>query len=215
MKASRVSGKSTAFSRRYWHVVLYPLGLIPAAWLVWQGQNGELGADPVNVFERSLGLWAFRFLLICLALAPMQKIIGINLLRFRRLTGLLAFFYAVMHLASYLALDLQFDISIFWRDVTRRPFIILGMVALVLLLPLAVTSNRISMRGLKRNWKRLHRLVYVAAILAGIHFFLSFKTLNSTTAFYLTVMGLVLMTRVPALVSAGRRVFMHSGARRS
>ena len=215
MKASRVSGKSTAFLRRYWHVVLYPLGFIPAAWLVWQGQNGELGADPVNVFERSLGLWAFRFLLICLALAPMQKIIGINLLRFRRLTGLLAFFYAVMHLGSYLALDLQFDISIFWRDVTRRPFIILGMVALVLLLPLAVTSNRISMRGLKRNWKRLHRLVYVAAVLAGIHFFLSFKTLNSTTAFYLTVMGLVLMTRVPALVSAGRRAFTHSGARRS
>ncbi|MFT9381161.1 protein-methionine-sulfoxide reductase heme-binding subunit MsrQ [Gluconobacter sp. P5B12] len=215
MKASRVSGKSTAFLRRYWHVVLYPLGLVPAAWLVWQGQNGELGADPVNVFERSLGLWAFRFLLICLALAPMQKIIGINLLRFRRLTGLLAFFYAVMHLASYLVLDLQFDISIFWRDVTRRPFIILGMVALVLLLPLAVTSNRISMRGLKRNWKRLHRLVYVAAVLAGIHFFLSFKTLNSTTAFYLTVMGLVLMTRVPALVSAGRSVFMRSGARRS
>ncbi|GAN89037.1 hypothetical protein Gbfr_001_254 [Gluconobacter frateurii M-2] len=191
--------------RRYWSVVLYPLGLLPAVWLLWQGQNGNLGADPVNVFERSLGLWAFRFLLICLALAPLQRIVSFNLLRFRRLTGLLAFFYAVLHLAAYVALDLQFDVRIFWRDLTHRPFIILGMTALAFLLPLALTSNRFSMKRLKRSWKRLHRLVYGAAVLAGIHFFLSFKTLNGTSALYLSLLALVLLARVPMIWSGFRR----------
>lgn len=194
-----------AFVRRYWSVVLYPLGLLPAVWLVWQGQNGNLGADPVNVFERSLGLWAFRFLLICLALAPLQRIVSFNLLRFRRLTGLLAFFYAVLHLAAYVALDLQFDVRIFWRDLTHRPFIILGMAALALLIPLALTSNRFSMKRLKRGWKRMHRLVYGAAVLAGIHFFLSFKTLNGTSALYLSLLALVLLARAPMIWSGFRR----------
>ncbi|GBR58039.1 sulfite oxidase subunit YedZ [Gluconobacter thailandicus F149-1 = NBRC 100600] len=194
-----------AFMRRYWSVVLYPLGLLPAVWLVLQGQNGDLGADPVNVFERSLGLWAFRFLLICLALAPIQRLIGFNLLRFRRLTGLLAFFYAVLHLAAYVVLDLQFDVRIFWRDLTHRPFIILGMVALAFLLPLALTSNRFSMKRLKRSWKRLHRFVYGAAVLAGIHFFLSFKTLNGTSALYLSLLALVLLARAPMIWSGFRR----------
>ncbi|WP_233453302.1 protein-methionine-sulfoxide reductase heme-binding subunit MsrQ [Gluconobacter thailandicus] len=194
-----------AFVRRYWSVVLYPLGLLPAVWLLWQGQNGNLGADPVNVFERSLGLWAFRFLLICLALAPLQRIVSFNLLRFRRLTGLLAFFYAVLHLAAYVALDLQFDVRIFWRDLTHRPFIILGMAALALLLPLALTSNRFSMKRLRRGWKRMHRLVYGAAVLAGIHLFLSFKTLNGTSALYLSLLALVLLARAPMIWSGFRR----------
>ena len=195
----------SGFVRRQWAVILYPLGLLPAVWLVWQGQNGGLGADPVNVFERSLGLWAFRFLLICLALAPLQRMVRFNLLRFRRLTGLLAFFYAVLHLAAYVVLDLQFDIRIFGRDLTHRPFIILGMAALALLLPLALTSNRWSMVRLKRGWKRLHRLVYGAAVLAGIHFFLSFKTLNRTSALYLGLLGLVLVARGSLVWSSVRR----------
>ncbi|GBR07708.1 sulfite oxidase subunit YedZ [Gluconobacter frateurii NRIC 0228] len=126
-------------------------------------------------------------------------------MRFRRLTGLLAFFYAVLHLAAYVVLDLQFDVGIFWRDLTHRTFIILGMAALTLLLPLALTSNRFSMKRLKRGWKRLHRLVYGAAILAGIHFFLSFKTLNGTSALYLSLLALVLLARAPMIWISFRR----------
>lgn len=199
------SGSGKYFARRYWSVLLYPLGLIPAGWLFWQGQNGALGADPVNVFERALGLWAFRFLLICLALAPLQRVCRFNLLRFRRLTGLLAFAYALLHLLAYVSLDLQFDVAIFLRDLTHRPFIILGMSALILLFPLALTSNKVSMKFLKRNWKRLHRVVYGAAVLAGIHFFLSFKTLNRTTALYLGLMGIVLALRLPLFRRKGAR----------
>ncbi|MBF0887642.1 MULTISPECIES: protein-methionine-sulfoxide reductase heme-binding subunit MsrQ [Gluconobacter] len=182
--------------KRHWRVILYPIGMIPAAWLVWQGQHGALGADPVNVFERSLGLWAFRFLLACLVLAPLKRFAGINLLRYRRLTGLLAFFYASLHVLAYIGLDHGFDWGVLWTDITRRPFIILGMSALVLLVPLALTSNAFSMRLMKRRWKVLHRLIYLAAVLAGIHFFLSFKTLNAVSAPYLAGLALLLLCRV-------------------
>ena len=182
--------------KRHWRVILYPIGMMPAAWLVWQGQHGELGADPVNVFERSLGLWAFRFLLACLALAPLKRFAGINLLRYRRLTGLLAFFYASLHVLAYIGLDHGFDWGVLWTDITHRPFIILGMSALVLLVPLALTSNAFSMRLMKRQWKVLHRLIYLAAVLAGIHFFLSFKTLNGVSAPYLAGLGVLLLSRI-------------------
>ncbi|QQX90583.1 protein-methionine-sulfoxide reductase heme-binding subunit MsrQ [Gluconobacter sphaericus] len=181
--------------KRHWRLVLYPIGMIPAVWLVWQGQHGALGADPVNVFERSLGLWAFRFLLVCLALVPLRRFTGLNLLRYRRLTGLLTFFYASLHLLVYVGLDHGFDLSVLWADMTHRYFIILGMSALILLIPLALTSNALFLRLLKRRWKFLHRLIYPAAILAGIHFFLSFKTLNRVSAPYLAILALILLIR--------------------
>ncbi|WP_408874202.1 protein-methionine-sulfoxide reductase heme-binding subunit MsrQ [Gluconobacter albidus] len=193
MSASRAR---SGMLQRHWRVILYPLGMIPAGWLVWQGQHGALGADPVNVFERSLGLWAFRFLLACLALAPLRRFAGINLLRYRRLTGLLAFFYASLHVLAYVGLDHGFDWTVLWTDITHRFFIILGMSALVLLIPLALTSNALSMRLMKRRWKFLHRLIYPAAVLAGIHFFLSFKTLNSVSAPYLAALALLLACRM-------------------
>ncbi|MBS1102640.1 protein-methionine-sulfoxide reductase heme-binding subunit MsrQ [Gluconobacter sp. Dm-62] len=194
IRAPRSIGRGSAL-KRYWRLILYPIGMMPAAWLVWQGQHGDLGADPVNVFERSLGLWAFRFLLVCLALAPMRRFTGINLLRYRRLAGLLAFFYASLHLLAYVGLDHGFDWTVLWTDITHRYFIILGMSALILLIPLALTSNALSMRWLKRRWKLLHRLIYPAAILAGIHFFMSFKTLNGVSAPYLGVLALLLLSR--------------------
>lgn len=192
--------------KQHWRLILYPVGMIPAAWLVWQGQHGALGADPVNVFERSLGLWAFRFLLICLALAPLRRFTGLNLLRYRRLTGLLAFFYVCLHLLAYIGLDHGFDWAVLWQDITHRYFIILGMSALVLLIPLALTSNTLSMRLLKRKWKLLHRLIYPAAILAGFHFFMSFKTLNSVSALYLVALAVILLARFLPRLQTGNRL---------
>lgn len=185
--------------RRYWRVGLYPLGVLPAGWLIWQGQSGALGADPINALERSLGLWAFRFLLACLALAPLRSLTGVNLLRYRRLAGLLAFFYALLHLTAYVWLDQGFDWQVLWADITRRPFLILGMGAFLLLLPLAFTSNLLAMRYLKRGWKRLHMLIFPAALLAAVHFYLSFKTLNDISAPYLLALGLIFLARfIPA-----------------
>ncbi|WP_228124070.1 protein-methionine-sulfoxide reductase heme-binding subunit MsrQ [Gluconobacter vitians] len=202
----RVISPMGAKLKKHWRVVFYPLGMTPAVWLVWQGQHGALGADPVNVFERSLGLWAFRFLLVCLALAPLRRFTGLNLLRYRRLTGLLAFFYATLHLLAYAGLDHGFDWAVLWTDVTHRYFIIFGMSALIMLIPLALTSNLFSMRLLKRRWKLLHSLIFPAAVLAGIHFFLSFKTLNSVSAPYLAALAIVLLSRFLPRLQAGSRI---------
>lgn len=203
---AHVISLAVAKLKKHWRVIFYPLGMTPALWLVWQGQHGALGADPVNVFERSLGLWAFRFLLACLALAPLKRFTGLNLLRYRRLTGLLAFFYASLHLLAYAGLDHGFDWAVLWTDVTHRYFIIFGMSALVMLIPMALTSNMFSMRLLKRRWKLLHSLIFPAAVLAGIHFFLSFKTLNSVSAPYLAALTIVLLSRFLPRLQAGNRL---------
>ncbi|WP_246091405.1 protein-methionine-sulfoxide reductase heme-binding subunit MsrQ [Swingsia samuiensis] len=181
--------------KKNWRVLLYGIGLIPALYLLWQGQTGRLGADPVNVFERALGLWAFRFLLVCFALSPLQVVSGMALKRYQRLTGLLAFIYAILHLGAYLFLDLQMNFSIFARDVTHRPFIILGMLAVLILLPMALTSNRLSMRLLKKKWKKIHSLIYVAVPLVLAHFYLSFKVFNKTIFFYLFITSVVVFLR--------------------
>lgn len=197
MPATEKRGGSGKAFRKYWRVVFYPLGMFPAIWLLWQGQNGQLGADPINAFERALGLWAFRFLIVCLMLAPLRWLTGLNFLRYRRLTGLLAFFYAALHVLTYVGLDHRFDWRVLWRDITHRPFVILGMLAFVMLLPLALTSNLVSLRKLGRGWKKLHLAIFPAAALAGVHFFLAFKTLNALSAFYLSVMAVVLVLRLP------------------
>lgn len=185
------------YLRTYWRVVLYPLGLLPAAWLLWLGVEGKLGADPVNTFERALGLWAFRFLLLCLLVAPLHAKTRINFLRYRRLLGLLAFFYACFHMVAYIGLDAGFNLSILLKDVTHRTFIILGMIAFSALLPLALTSNRWSMRLLKRWWKRLHLLIFPASLCVAVHFFLSFKTLTDLSAFYDAILICLLAVRIP------------------
>lgn len=179
-------------------ILLYMAGFLPAIWLFRQGLAGQLGADPVNIFERSLGLWAFRFLLLCLAITPLYRKTGLNLFPFRRFAGLMAFFYACFHLLAYLGLDNGFHAVILWKDITRRPFIILGMSAFLLLLPLALTSSRFSMKRLGPAWKKLHRLIYLAACLAAIHFMLAFKTLNDLSLFYILLLACLLGVRVQA-----------------
>ena len=160
------------------------LGLLPAILYFWYGAHDELGPDPVNVFERWLGLWAVRFLLAGLAVTPLRALTGLNLIRYRRLLGLLAFSYVCLHLAVYVGLDQQGNIGVLVRDVTERPFLMIGFAAFMLLVPLAVTSNNASMRRLGRRWGRLHRLVYGVAVLVAVHFLLAFKTYNATSVSY-------------------------------
>jgi methionine sulfoxide reductase heme-binding subunit len=187
----------TAKRRDSWLVwALYGAGFLPALWSFYLGSTGGLGADPVKAFEHRLGLWALRFLILTLAVSPLRDIFSINLLRYRRALGLLAFYYAVMHFSVYMILDQALDLNAVIADIVKRPFITLGMASLALLIPLAVTSNAWSIRRMGRNWVTLHRLVYVAAACAALHFILAHKTLSGQIVLYAGIVALLLLWRI-------------------
>jgi len=138
--------------------------------------NLSLGANPIEELIHRLGLWGLRFLLITLSVTPLRQLTGWGwLLRFRRMLGLFAFFYVVLHFFSYAGLDQRFDLPAIVEDVVKRPYITIGMTALLLLLPLAITSTNAMMRRLGRRWQKLHRLVYLIAILGVWHFYWQVK----------------------------------------
>ncbi|QRM56899.1 protein-methionine-sulfoxide reductase heme-binding subunit MsrQ [Sinorhizobium sp. BG8] len=173
--------------------MLYAIGLVPAVSQFYLGATGRLGPDPVKTFELALGLWTLRFLILTLAISPLRELGGWNLIRYRRALGLLTFYYAVMHFSVYMILDQALYLKAVVQDVLKRPFIMFGMAALVLLIPLALTSNTYSIRRLGMNWNRLHRLVYIIAALGIIHFALSTKVLTVEQYVYLTIIiGLLL-----------------------
>ena len=190
--AGRASG--IADSLIGWGV--YVVGLMPAVVYFWLGATGGLGADPVREFEQTLGLWALRFLILTLAVTPLRELAGVNLLRYRRALGLLAFWYAAMHFTVYLTLDRGLLWGTILPDIAKRPFITLGFSALVLLVPLALTSNRLSIRRLGRNWRRLHRLIYVAAALAAVHYLMATKVVDATQAAHVGLIVLLLAYRL-------------------
>lgn len=190
---------------------LYWLGLIPAAWTFYLGVTDQLGADPMKVLERTLGLWALRFLVVCLAITPLRRLTGLSLLRYRRAIGLLAFFYAALHLLTYMVLDQGLDLPAIWADIVKRPYITVGMAAFLILVPLAVTSNNLSIRRLGgAAWARLHRWVYLAAVLAAVHFVMVVKSWPLEPLVYATLLALllgyrlVLRLRAPARAGAPR-----------
>lgn len=175
---------------------IYVVGFVPAVASFWLGATGGLGADPVRAFEQTLGLWALRFLILTLAITPLRQLAGINLLRFRRALGLLAFWYAAMHFTVYLTLDRGLLWDTILPDIARRPFITLGFSALVLLIPLAVTSNRLSIRRLGKNWRRLHWLIYAAVALAAVHYLLATKVVDPGQAAHVGLIVLLLGYRL-------------------
>ena len=150
---------------------VHALALLPLAMLVRAAWQDALGADPVAAITHATGDWALRLLLIGLAITPLRHLLGQAWpVRFRRLVGLYAFFYACLHLATYLVLDLAGYWPQFLDDISKRPYITVGLSAWLLLLPLALTSTRGWMRRLGRRWGQLHKLVYAAAVLAVLHF---------------------------------------------
>lgn len=151
---------------------LFAIALLPLARLVWLGAGSGLGANPVEFVIRSLGTWTLVALLVTLTVTPLRLATGWAwLLRLRRMLGLFTFFYALLHLGAWLWFDHLFDAATILRDVLKRPYITVGFAALLLLLPLAVTSTNAWVKRLGgRNWQRLHRLVYVIAPLAVLHF---------------------------------------------
>jgi sulfoxide reductase heme-binding subunit YedZ len=150
---------------------VFAAALYPLARLVLFGLTGHLGANPIEFITRSTGLWTLVFLCITLAVTPLRRLTGINaLLRFRRMLGLFAFFYAALHFTTYFWFDKWFDIAEILKDIGKRPFITVGFAAFVLLIPLAATSPRAAARKLGRRWQTLHRAIYLIAALAILHF---------------------------------------------
>jgi sulfoxide reductase heme-binding subunit YedZ len=153
--------------------LVFALALLPFAWLFYGAATNNLGANPAEYLERSLGDWTLRFLCITLAVTPLRVITGTPALaRFRRMLGLFVYFYVVLHLLAYSWFDMGFDLAAIAKDIPKRPFILVGFSAFVLLTPLAATSFNRAVKALgARRWQALHRLVYVIAGLGILHFF--------------------------------------------
>lgn len=158
-------------------VLLFIVCLYPFFSLAWGLLTDQLGVNPVETLTRSSGLWGLRFLLITLCVTPLRWLTGINqLIRFRRMLGLYAFFYATVHMLLYLGLDQFFDWSEIWRDIIKRPFITVGFINFIALLPLVFTSTNKMMKRLGgQRWKKLHRLTYFVAVAACLHFLMLVK----------------------------------------
>jgi sulfoxide reductase heme-binding subunit YedZ len=176
---------------------VFVLSLAPAMWLAYRAFAGTLGANPVEDLLLTTGLWAFRFLLISLTITPVRRLTGWNrVIGFRRMAGLFAFFYALLHLTIYAVLDQGLELRFILADVAKRPFITAGMVAFLLMLPLAATSTREAIRRLGRRWQALHRLVYVSGVAAALHFAWKVKVFAGEPVYYAAGVGMLLAFRL-------------------
>jgi len=166
-----------SLARRFLKPAVFVLCLLPLAWLLTRTATNQLSANPVEDIIRTLGDWALRFLLIALAVTPLRLVTGWNEIgRLRRMIGLFAFTYVVMHMLAYIGIDQHFDMKGLLEDVAKRIYITFGMAAFAMLIPLAVTSTDGMIRRLGgAHWRRLHRLVYPAGIAGVIHYFLMIK----------------------------------------
>lgn len=183
---------------RWLKPAVFILSLLPLVWLAGRALTDGLGVNPVETLNRFLGDWALRFLLIALAVTPLRRLTRwAPLARLRRMMGLFAFFYVVLHLASYVGLDLYFDWVALWQDVAKRTYITLGMAAVLLLLPLAVTSTDGMIRRLGgRAWRRLHMLVFPAAILGVAHYWMMVKADIRQPLLHAVVLAVLLGSRL-------------------
>ena len=150
--------------------------LVPFGQLAYKAYTGDLGVNPIEFITHFTGDWALIFLLITLSVTPLRKISGWNrLIQFRRMLGLFAFFYALLHFSTYIVLDHFFDFQRIMKDILKRPYVTVGFTAFVLMIPLAITSTAGMIRRLGKRWQQLHRLVYIAAIAGVIHFYWQVK----------------------------------------
>jgi sulfoxide reductase heme-binding subunit YedZ len=186
--------------------VLYVAGAVPVIWLYVLGFQNALGADPVDAIERNLGLWALWLLIAGLCITPLQRLTPLRLIKLRRPIGVVAFFYVLVHFLTWLVLDVQIPSQIV-ADIIKRPYVTVGMVALLLLLPLAVTSNNWSIRKLGARWRTVHKLVYPAVLLAGLHMVMQAKGFQLEPLVYLvSIAFLVAMRWMP--LSSFRQAFV-------
>lgn len=193
MIVDRLNGWLRRFSPNW----LYLAAVLPILWLVWQLNTGALGAEPVKRIEHALGLWGLQMMVAGLCVTPLRRWAGVNLLRFRRAIGLIAFAYVSLHLATWVFLDLQLRWSEIWADIVKRPYITMGMAGFALMVPLALTSNAASIRRLGASvWQKLHRLTYLAALAGGIHYIWLVKSWPLEPILYLGAILALLGVRI-------------------
>ncbi len=173
------------------------LALLPLARLIWLGINEDLGANPIEFIERSTGTWALVILLMTLSMTPIRLLTGVIWqVQLRRLLGLFMFFYACLHITTYVWLDFAFVWADIVKDVGKHPRILVGFAAFVLTIPLALTSNSAAMKRLKSNWKTLHKTVYLIAIFGVLHFWLLVKKDVTEPKYYALTLVFLLAVRL-------------------
>lgn len=176
---------------------VFAICLLPLARLIALGGSGGLGANPIEFITRSTGTWTLVGLILTLSVTPLRRLSGhADLLRYRRMLGLFSFFYASLHFVTYIWLDQFFDPAAIARDILKRPFITVGFSAFVLLIPLAATSTHAMMRRLGRRWQLLHRLIYLIALLAVVHYLWLVKKDLTTPLIYGAVVVFLLALRL-------------------
>lgn len=178
-------------------LVVFLVCLFPLGQLLYYGFTGELTANPIEYITRFTGSWALIMLLASLSITPLRKITGWNdLIKFRRMLGLFAFFYALLHFSTYVVLDHFFDFAAIAKDIIKRPYVTAGFTAFLLLIPLALTSTTAMIRRLGKRWQQLHRLVYVAAIAGIVHFYWLVKADIRRPVQYGAILALLLGCRL-------------------
>jgi sulfoxide reductase heme-binding subunit YedZ len=185
-------------SNKWTKVPIFILCLVPLGVLVWRALTGNLGPNQVETLQHTTGDWTLRFLVITLCITPLRKLLKLSdLIRFRRMLGLFAFFYACLHFLTYLGPDQSFDLAAMWKDVAKRPFITVGFTAFILLIPLALTSTAGWIRRLGgRRWQMLHRLIYISAICGVIHYYWLVKSAVLRPLTYGAIVAILLLWRL-------------------
>ncbi len=185
---------------------VFALALVPFGALIWRILHNQLGANPVEFLQHATGDWTLRFLVFTLCITPFRKLFKLpDLIRFRRMLGLFAFFYVSLHFLTYLGPDQAFDLSAMWKDVAKRPFITVGFAAFVLLIPLAITSTTGWIRRLGgKRWQLLHRSIYFAAVCGVIHYYWLVKSDVRKPLFYGGLVAILLLWRLGGWFSKRR-----------
>jgi len=192
---------------RYFKPVIFLACLAPLARLVWLGFHSRLGANPIEVITHSTGDWTLIFLLVTLAITPLRKMTRQYwLINYRRMVGLYAFFYGCLHLTTYVWLDKFFDVHEMLHDIAKRKFITAGMTAFALMIPLALTSTKWSIRKLGKRWQALHRLIYFSAAAGVIHYIWLVKADLRKPLEYAAVLGSLMSYRVVAWLVTRKQI---------
>ncbi len=195
-----MNGLNKFLSQRWVKAPVWLLCLTPLGLLGWNALHDGLGANPIEFITHATGDWTLRFLVITLAVTPLRQLLGLPaLIRYRRLLGLFAFFYGVLHFTTYIWLDKFFDLAEMWKDVAIRRYITVGFAAFVLMIPLAVTSTVGWIRRLGgRRWQLLHRAIYVSAICGVVHYWWLVKSDVRQPLLYAFLVGILLLWRAGA-----------------
>ena len=191
--------------RRYYKTLVFFLSLWPLYVISYQIIFNQLGPEPVDRIINHFGEWTLIFILLTLSMTPLKKITkSIEWIKFRRMLGLFTFFYASIHMLSYVGLDYRFDFEPLINDVFKKKFIFIGFSAWLLLIPLAITSSERMVRLLKQNWKKIHRLIYIIGIFGVLHYIWLSKTIFFKPLIFLIILVMLLLFRIKITRSASK-----------